>query len=41
MQDIIQGGYWLTPSVFINKYLVPTTELTVSCVAGRKRIIIN
>ena len=40
MSEIIRNGFWSSPNIFINKYLVPTNSLTRSCVAGREKISI-
>jgi hypothetical protein len=35
LSEITRNGFWTAPNVFINKYLIPTKQLSVSCVAGR------
>lgn len=35
LDQIVKNGFWKSPNVFINKYLVTTEAPTFSCVAGR------
>ena len=36
MDEIVKYGFWQSQNTFINKYLVPVSQIASKCVAGRR-----